>query len=187
MLGRHVEADAQEAARAHRGVGPHDRGASVNPVKPQWIDLGQRPKLAVRVPPAMRELAELLKLGRIDIHAHAGHCPKKKPRRSGARLLRPDAYFVLAEPELLDDDPALPGLRFCGPLTLELDEPALPLELVLPLVAPAPAGAGAEPAVVSRLPRSSASTRRSGCRQAMSFWFLLFSGPMFLHCSPVTD
>src|SRR5205814_4437269 len=76
--------------------------------------------------------------------------------------------FVLAEPGLLEDDPALPGLKFCGPL-----------------VAPAPAGAVAEPAVVSRLPRSAASTRRSGCRQAISFWFLLFSGPSLLHSLPV--
>jgi hypothetical protein len=30
----------------------------------------------------VRELAELLELCRIGVHA--GHCPKKKPRRSGA-------------------------------------------------------------------------------------------------------
>jgi len=63
---------------------------------------------------------------------------------------------------------------------------ALPeVEPVVPVVPAAPV-AGVEPAVCSRLPRSSASTRRSGCKQAMSFWFLLLSGPMRLHWSPVT-
>src|SRR5438105_4904241 len=59
------------------------RGALVDPVEPQRIDLVQRAKLAVRIPPAMRELAELLELRRIDVHAHASHCPKKSPAEAG--------------------------------------------------------------------------------------------------------
>src|SRR6185369_13043374 len=38
----------------------------------------------------------------------------------------------------------------------------------------------------SRLPSTSISTRRSGCRQSTSFLLLLRSGPMFAHWLPVT-
>src|SRR5207237_1223889 len=63
---------------------------------------------------------------------------------------------------------------------LELEEP-----LLVP-VAPVAEGAVRVLAVLSRLPRSSASTRRSGCRQEISFWFLLLSLPMRWHWLPVT-
>src|SRR5581483_9663948 len=100
---RKIDAGDARAARGHRlgedaaaatdveDLLAGEPGALVDPVQAQRIDVVQRPKLAVRVPPAMRKLAELLELGRIDVRAHAVDCPKKKPRRSGACLLWLDA------------------------------------------------------------------------------------------------
>ena len=74
---------------------------------------------------------------------------------------------------------------------LEPDEdPLVPVEPALPElddVPVEPVADGAVPvlAVLSRLPRSAASTRRSGCKHEISFWFLLLSGPIFAHWLPV--
>src|SRR4051812_24104417 len=101
---------------------------------------------------------------------------KKAPPKRGFLVAR-DTYFVLADPELLEDE--LLEASDDDPLAL------VPLEVELELE---PAEDGEEPveAVDSRLPSSSASTRRSGCRQAISFWFLLLSRPRLLHWLPVT-
>ena len=40
----------------------------VDPVQAQRVDLVQRPELALRVPPAVRELAEFLELGGVGVH-----------------------------------------------------------------------------------------------------------------------
>src|SRR5690348_158024 len=192
---RHRLGEDAAAAADIEHARARELGAARDPVEPERIDVVQRPELALRIPPAVRELAELRELCRIDVHAPI--LPKKSPAEAGLVSSGGDAYFVLAEPELLDEEPALPGLRFWGaaggvavpelplvPLALEPLAPLVELEPLLelaPPVVPAPAGAVAAPAVVSRLPRSSASTRRSGCRQAISFWFLLFSGPMRSH------
>ena len=85
-------------------------------------------------------------------------------------------YFVFADPELLEDE--LLEASDDAPLAL------VPLEVKLEL-APAEDGEVPVEAVDSRLPSSSASTRRSGCRQAISFWFLLLSRQRLLHSLPV--
>lgn len=89
---------------------------------------------------------------------------QKKPRLSGAFFAREKRYWL----ELPEVEPLVPV------------EPALP-ELGEVLLEPVSAGAVLLLAVFSRLPWSSASTRRSGCRQAISFWFLLLSLPMRSH------
>src|SRR3954467_9558997 len=67
-------------------------------------------------------------------------------------------------------------------LELEDEEPPfVPLDPALPEPELAPVLA-----VLSRLPRSAASTRRSGCRHEISFWFLLLSAPRRWHWLPVT-
>src|SRR5258708_40207124 len=93
--------------------------------------------------------------------------PKKSPAEAGLCFGTWRRYLVLPAPGSLEEPLADPPL-----------EP--------PEVAPALAGADGVAAVVSRLPSSSASTRRSGCRQAISFWFLLLSGPILVHSLPVT-
>ena len=122
--------------------------------------------------------------------ARSNRRPTRREVEAGLPFAR-RALYLLVEPDSLDEElPELPGLRV--PEGLYPDEPlepgaltvplALPeLEPVVPVVPAAPVLAGARPAVCSRLPRSSASTRRSGCRQAISFWFLLLSRPMRLH------
>src|SRR4051812_37815480 len=92
---------------------------------------------------------------------------KKTPAEAGLPPSRERRYWLE-----LEDDPLVPV------------EPALP---VLDDVPVEPVAEGAEPllAVLSRLPSNSASTRRSGCRQAISFWFLLLSLPSFWHSLPV--
>src|SRR6266850_2248243 len=142
--------DAAAAAHVEHALAAEAR-AAVDPVEAQRVDVVQGAELAVRVPPAVRELAEFLQLCRVGVHRN--HCPKKKPRRSGALFAARECYLFV-EPDSLGDEPPAAD-----------DEP---LE-----------------AVDSRLPRSSASTRRSGCRQAMSLAFLLFSGPIFSHWLPV--
>src|SRR5262249_49923868 len=57
-----------------------------DPPQAQRIDLVQRPELAVRVPPAVRELAEFLQLGRVGVlfGCHAPiflHKQKAPPKR----------------------------------------------------------------------------------------------------------
>jgi hypothetical protein len=42
---------------------------AIDPFQAQRIDLVQRPELALRVPPAVGELAEFLQLGRVGVHA----------------------------------------------------------------------------------------------------------------------
>src|SRR4051812_142125 len=170
-----------------------ERRALVDPAQAQRVDVVQRPEFALRVPPPVRELVNLLDLGRAGLPARVSQ--KKSPAEAGLPFAQ-RALYLLVEPDSLGDElPELPGLRVPeglypheplepGALTVPL---ALPeLEPVVPVVPAAPVVAGARPAVCSRLPSSSASTRRSGCRQAISFWFLLLSGPMRLHWSPVT-
>src|SRR3954469_2311659 len=101
---------------------------------------------------------------------------KKAPPKRGFSVVR-NGYFVFAEPELLDDE-LLDDASDDEPLAL------VPPEVELEL-APADEGEAPVEAVDSRLPSSAASTRRSGCRQAISFWFLLLSAPSLLHSLPV--
>src|SRR3954469_1484531 len=96
---------------------------------------------------------------------------KKAPPKRGFSVAFDDYLFVVEPVSLEVDEEA--------PLALREAEPVLD-------VAPVAAGADGVLAVCSRLPRSSASTRRSGCRQAMSFWFLLLSLPSLEHSVPVT-
>src|SRR5439155_13521894 len=161
--GHRLGEDAPAAAHVEHPLAAEAR-ALVDPVEAQRIDVVQRAELALRVPPAMGELAEFLQLCRVGVHRI--HCPKKKPRRSGALFAALRGYLFV-DPDSLEDEP--------------LALPALGLD---PEVAPAADGAPVE-AVDSRLPSSSASTRRSGCRQAMSLAFLLFSGPILSHSLPV--
>ncbi|MEA3153687.1 MAG: hypothetical protein QOK44_1276, partial [Betaproteobacteria bacterium] len=42
-------------------------------VKPQWIDVVERFELAFAIPPAVRQLAEFLKLERVDVHRGIGN------------------------------------------------------------------------------------------------------------------
>jgi hypothetical protein len=43
-----------------------------DPLQAQRIDVVQRPKFALRIPPAVRKLVELLDFGRIDVHRKIG-------------------------------------------------------------------------------------------------------------------
>ena len=88
-LVRHVDAGDLGAAARHRfgedaaaaadveHALAGERGAAVDPVEAQRIDLVQRTELAVRVPPARGELAEFLELGRVGVHRAI--VPKKSP------------------------------------------------------------------------------------------------------------
>ena len=59
------------AAAAHVEHAPAvERGMRVDPIDAQRIDVVQRFEFAVGIPPAVRELAEFLDLGRIDVDAH---------------------------------------------------------------------------------------------------------------------
>jgi hypothetical protein len=66
-----------------------------------------------------------------------------------------------------------------------LEPPPEAPEVAVPVVPVAPVAGAAPVPATSRLPSSSASTRRSGCRQETSFRLLAFSGPMRLQVSPV--
>jgi len=60
------------------------RGPLVDPVEPQRIDLVQRTKRSGRIPPPVGQFAELLQLGRIDIHRlrailNARSCAIRRP------------------------------------------------------------------------------------------------------------
>jgi hypothetical protein len=59
---------------------------AVDPVEPQRIDLVQRPEIALRIPPAMGELAELGELARVGVDRHESIVPtfKQKAPRRGA-------------------------------------------------------------------------------------------------------
>src|SRR2546421_11646482 len=80
--------------------------------------------------------------------------------------------------------PAAAGLFRARALYFGLVEPEPELGVLAVPLAPAPAGEAVPPAV--RVPSTSISTRRSGCRQATSFLFEPFSGPIFAHSLPVT-
>src|SRR5690606_35570695 len=123
----------------------------VDPVEAQRIDVVERPEFAGRVPPPVREVAEFLQLGGIGVHGR--HCPKKEaPPRRGF------------------------GTRARSAQRLEgfaLEPP--------PAALPAPLVGRASPAATSRWPSTWISTRRSGARQATSFWLVPLSGPMPRH------
>src|ERR1051325_6327249 len=82
--------DAAAAAHIEHTLA-REPDALVDPVEAQRIDLVQRTDLALRVPPAMRELAEFLEYRRVGVHRAI--VPKKSPAKAGllsraARLLR---------------------------------------------------------------------------------------------------
>ena len=88
-----VDAGHPRAARRHR-LGEDAAAAAdiedalarkcrslVDPAEAQRIDVVQRPEFAVWIPPPVRELAELLELCRIGVHAAI--VPKKSPAEAG--------------------------------------------------------------------------------------------------------
>src|SRR2546428_808342 len=81
--GHRFAEDAAAAAHIEHALRPEAR-ALVDPVEAQRIDVVQRAELAVRVPPAMGELAEFLQLCRVGVHR--SHCPKKNPAEAGPSL-----------------------------------------------------------------------------------------------------
>src|SRR5438132_329178 len=105
--GHRLGEDAPAAAHVEHPLAAEAR-ALVDPVEAQRIDVVQRAELALRVPPAMGELAEFLQLCRVGVHRI--HCPKKKPRRGGALFAALRGYLFV-DPDSLEDEPlALPTL-----------------------------------------------------------------------------
>ena len=72
--------DAAAAADVEHALA-RERREAVDPGEAQRIELVQRPELALRVPPAVRELAELRELGRIGVLLCGCHKQKAPPER----------------------------------------------------------------------------------------------------------
>src|SRR5262249_16180222 len=53
-----------------------EASGSVDPFQAQRVDLVQRPELALRVPPAVRELREFLEFCGVRVHRIRGQSPK---------------------------------------------------------------------------------------------------------------
>src|ERR1700693_5824909 len=83
--------DAAAAADVEHALAG-ERRMAVDPLQAQRIDLVQRPELALRVPPAVRELVEFGELCRVRVHAPI--LANKKPCRSRAFLRTKKAYCL---------------------------------------------------------------------------------------------
>ena len=58
-----------------------ERRQAVDPAQAQRVEVVQRPELALRVPPAVREFAEFRELGRVCVRRHGLHKQKAPPKR----------------------------------------------------------------------------------------------------------
>src|SRR6185436_1062749 len=79
--------DSAAAADVEHALAGEMRQA-VDPAQAQWIELVQRPEFALRVPPAVRELAEFRELGRVCVLFHGCHKQKAPPQRGFSRAAR---------------------------------------------------------------------------------------------------